>query len=199
MDVVLKQGDCRELSRELPDNSVDLICTDPPWFPEFMHLYEGLAKIAQRVLKPGGFLAAYCGHVTVPDALDRLRKHLDYYWIAAILHAGTASMRKDVKVFTSGHMVLFFQKPPRTKPPGWIQDVIRGGKCEKSNHPWQQPLIESKKLIAALSRPGELVLDPFAGAATTLLAARELNRSAIGYELDQATFEVAQQCLARIK
>ena len=199
MDIKLKQGDFRQLSQELPDSSVDLICTDPPWLMKFMSLYEDLGAVAKRVLKPGGFLAAYCGQGTMADALDRLRRNLDYYWIVTFQHGGKATKREAEKVFTGGHVVLIFQKPPRTKPPGWIYDLTLGGKFRKSNYGWEQPEIESRKLIGMLSRPGDLVLDPFAGSATTLVAARNLKREAIGYELDREVFEVAEQRLRRVK
>ena len=198
MDIKLKQGDFRQLSQELPDSSVDLICTDPPWLMKFMPLYEDLGAVAKRVLKPGGFLAAYCGQGTMADALDRLRRNLDYYWIVTFQHGGKATKREAEKVFTGGHVVLIFQKPPRTKPPGWIYDLTLGGKFRKSNYGWEQPEIESRKLIGMLSRPGELVLDPFAGSGTTLLSADSLNRHGIGFEIHQEYIDIYNKRNLRI-
>lgn len=48
-----------EKSKEIPDNSIDLIFTDPPY--ETLYLYGELAKVAIRVLKPGGHLVIYVG------------------------------------------------------------------------------------------------------------------------------------------
>jgi len=45
-------------------------------------------------------------------------------------------------------------------------------------------------LITLGSRPGDVVLDPFAGSGTTLLAARLLNRSSIGFELSPEYTEI---------
>ena len=54
----------------------------------------------------------------------------------------------------------------------------------KSRHRYQAPLGVIKALIRCYSQPGDLVLDLFAGGGTTLVAARELGRRVIGYEID---------------
>ena len=55
-------GDCRQKSEEIPDSSVDLIFTDPPYGRKSLPLYADLGKIAERVLKPGGSLVVYAPH-----------------------------------------------------------------------------------------------------------------------------------------
>ena len=48
----LKRGDSINLMAALPDNSVDLILTDPPYKKESIYLYDELAREANRILKP---------------------------------------------------------------------------------------------------------------------------------------------------
>src|SRR5712692_1712835 len=55
-------GDFREAGSTVPDNSVQLILTDPPYDGESVPLYAALAKFAARVLMPGGLCFAYAGH-----------------------------------------------------------------------------------------------------------------------------------------
>jgi DNA modification methylase len=75
--VTLHHGDCLDVLRELPDNSVDAVCTDPPYALEFMgrgwdkftpgefqHWCEQWATECLRVLKPGGHLLAFGGSRT---------------------------------------------------------------------------------------------------------------------------------------
>lgn len=64
-------------------------------------------------------------------------------------------------------------------------------------HPTQKPLGILRPLISYSSRGGALVLDPFAGSASTLIAARQLGRRAIGIELDEALCEAACRRLAQ--
>lgn len=69
---------------------------------------------------------------------------------------------------------------------------------QRFGHPDQKPLNLIKKLIAASSREGEVVFDPFSGTGTTLLAAQKLNRKWIGCELEQKWIDVANRRLHEI-
>lgn len=76
--------------------------------------------------------------------------------------------------------------------PGWYEaprdgSIVRGGK----------PLGLMRAIVADYSRPGDLIVDPFAGGATTLLAAAMEGRRAIGAEMDPETFEKAVARLRR--
>jgi len=63
-------------------------------------------------------------------------------------------------------------------------------------HTTQKPVRLMEALVADFSDEGETILDPFAGSGTTLLAARRLGRSAIGWERDAEIYEHARRCLA---
>ena len=54
---------------------------------------------------------------------------------------------------------------------------------DKEVHPATFPISLSKKVIELFTHEGELVLDPFVGSGTTLVAAQDLNRNAIGFDL----------------
>lgn len=57
-------GDARELAKAIPDGSIDLIFTDPPYPREFLPLYGWLAETAAQVLKPDGFMLPTAATVT---------------------------------------------------------------------------------------------------------------------------------------
>jgi DNA modification methylase len=65
-------------------------------------------------------------------------------------------------------------------------------KAERTNHPTQKPLSLIKKLIQGYSNPGDNVLDPFCGSGTTLLACHDLDRSGVGYEIEEEFYNEAQ-------
>jgi hypothetical protein len=75
----IRHGDFRDLSAELKSNSVDLVFTDPPYDDESLPLYGDMGEVAARVLKPGGSLVTYCGHMQFPDAALALKKHLRFW------------------------------------------------------------------------------------------------------------------------
>lgn len=64
---------------------------------------------------------------------------------------------------------------------------------ERTSHPAQKPLSLIKQLLSAYSNPGETVLDPFAGSGTTLLGCHDLDRSCIGYEMENKYYIEAQR------
>ena len=60
-------------------------------------------------------------------------------------------------------------------------------------HPASYPVSLCEKLISTFSRNGEVVLDPFSGIGSTLVAAKNLNRSAIGIDLSTRFCELARR------
>lgn len=68
---------------------------------------------------------------------------------------------------------------------------------EAGLHPTQKPIRLMQALIELATQPGQVVLDPFAGSGSTLLAARNLGRKFFGYELDPQYFSTAKDRLQR--
>ena len=73
----------------------------------------------------------------------------------------------------------------------WVADSYRHGQPGKVNHPTQKPLQLVGRHLAALTPPAGIVLDPFAGSGTTLVAAKTLGLRAIGIELEEEYCEIA--------
>lgn len=69
---------------------------------------------------------------------------------------------------------------------------------DKDIHPAVFPIAMAKKAIELFTHKGELVLDPFVGVGTTLVAARDLKRNAVGFDLNQKYIKVCKKRLAQI-
>ena len=69
---------------------------------------------------------------------------------------------------------------------------------ERTGYPTQKPLALLERIVTAHSRPGDLVLDPFCGSGTTLVAARRLERRWIGIDAGEAAVAVTRERLARL-
>ncbi|OIO34045.1 MAG: DNA methyltransferase [Candidatus Hydrogenedentes bacterium CG07_land_8_20_14_0_80_42_17] len=69
---------------------------------------------------------------------------------------------------------------------------------DKTLHPATFPLSLARKVIGLFTHEGELVLDPFVGSGTTLLAAQDLNRNAVGFDLQQKYIELSMSRICSI-
>ena len=66
----------------------------------------------------------------------------------------------------------------------------------KEQHPATFPIALAKRVIELFTHEGELVLDPFVGSGTTLLAAQDLNRNAAGFDLQEKYIDLCWQRIA---
>jgi ParB-like chromosome segregation protein Spo0J/16S rRNA G966 N2-methylase RsmD len=198
--ITLRCGDFREVLADLPADSVPLIFTDPPYDRASLPLYGDLARFAARVLCDGGSLLCYGGHYALPDILRHVLEGgggaLRFFWLIAIVHGGASARMHVQGVYVGWKPLLWFVKGERRRDDRGVRDCFAGGGAEKTYHDWAQGLQEARYYIAHLTRPGEPVVDPFAGSGTTLLAALLEGRRALGAERDPQTFRVALARLA---
>lgn len=186
--VTIYCGDCREIL-PLLDEPVDMVWTDPPYLREFTWAYSEIGRHAARLLVDGGHCFAYAGHQFLPETLARLTEHLEFWWLVACLHAGGNTVIWSRGVGAHWKPILWHRKPPTApvRPP--VTDTTRTGR-EKESHPWQQGA-DGAVYIDRLIGSRALILDPFAGSGTTLRMAKDLDRRAIGIEVDPKHCETA--------
>lgn len=77
----------------------------------------------------------------------------------------------------------------------WTYNTAKGDAQERPDHPCPKPLPLMRTLIEQFTDPGDLILDPFMGSGTTLRAAKDLGRRAIGIEVNEAYCKVAVERL----
>ncbi|MFO0847104.1 MAG: DNA methyltransferase [Gemmataceae bacterium] len=209
--VTVYHADCRAVLPSFPGGSVDFVLTDPPYLVSYRGRWgRGGRPIAgddgpgdwllpayaelRRVLRPDGFCVSFYGW-----------PHADAFlgaWRAAgfrpVSHLAFVKRQWGFGRFTRGRhetaFVLAKGRPP--KPARAIADVIDWRRERATVHPNQKPVASLTPLLASLAPPGGLVLDPFMGSGSTLLAARALGLPAVGVEVDRAHCEAAVRRLA---
>jgi ParB-like chromosome segregation protein Spo0J len=189
---------CRaaDLLDHLEPSSVDLIFTDPPYPAEFIDCWSELGELAVKALKPGGLLVAYTGQYLLPEVLDRLRDAgLSWFWCYAVAHDG-AFFRMNATHVQCGWKPLLVMRNGDGDPPNWHKDFVADGSREKTDHDWQQAEAEASYWIAELTKPDDLVVDPFVGSGTTPAACKELGRRFVGCDIDEQTVVAARERLA---
>ena len=185
-------GDFREHAERIPDGSVSLIFTDPPYDRKASKMLPDLAAFAAAKLADGGSLLCYVGQTQLPAALDAFREHLRYWWMVACVHSGGNTVMREYGINCGWKAVLWFVKGTRDDNSIMVSDVMSGGR-EKDQHEWQQAESEAAYWIEKLCPKDGVVCDPFLGGGTTAAAAKKLNRKWIGFEIDPATAKIASE------
>jgi site-specific DNA-methyltransferase (adenine-specific) len=113
-------------------------------------------------------------------------------WLVKPYKIGTTiadNMRNEgVGAFNEGAFLRYVREPENVIPCGTTLD-------ESRLHPAQKPVKLMEALIELTTAPGQLVLDPFCGSGTTLVAARRLGRRYLGFEINREFAALARQRL----
>jgi site-specific DNA-methyltransferase (adenine-specific) len=214
--IVIYHGDCRDLLPEL--GAIDALLADPPFgfgaYPTDRELdpatfFGGVAPRTVALMSYPEILVGWCVKV------GRVPNEWITWWPSnATLKAG--GRHKDVPretecigvfggVFADGVRQARADNRPRVN--GEVADTVRAGDVWRDPspglgfnhaerlHPNEKPLSLMVKLVALCSREGELVVDPTMGSGTTLRAAKDLGRRAIGIDLVEANCEIAAKRL----
>lgn len=196
-------GDMQTLGENIPNNSIDLIFTDPPYNEASLSLYADLENLAYRVLKPGGSLVTYFGHYALFKINDLIRANssLVYHWQIIVKHNGSKSRMHTRHIRPYYKPLLWYFKPTIEGKLTIYQDVadlVESKAVSKDNHEWEQSAIEAEYMIKPLTVEGNIVLDPFMGSGTTGEAALKLKRRFIGIEVDKEHYSITKQRLSKL-
>jgi len=168
---------------DIEPQSIDAIITDPPYSKEYLPTYEHLATMAKHLLKPNGSLFVMIGQSYLFAIGDILSKHLDYHWELCYLTPGGQAPHlwiKNVNAFWKP--ILWFSKG--TYGGDCVGDVIEShvNDNDKDFHDWGQSESGMADLIEKVTHPGDLILDPFMGGATTGAVALPTGRGFLGLD-----------------
>jgi site-specific DNA-methyltransferase (adenine-specific) len=198
----LRLGDLREVWADVPDGSVDCLVVDPPYDEAGIPLFEDLARLALRVLKPGRLAAIYCGHVHLDTEMELLAKGgLTWVWHGVNLLPGRHTQIYS-RMINGRHRSVLLLSAGNYRPRRWIHDAYfaegHGGPESRPDHKWQQAVEPVQHWVRQVSEPGEVVFDPCCGSGTTALAAVTEGRRFLGGDLDPASVETTRRCLEEL-
>jgi hypothetical protein len=188
-------GDCFQVLDGRFDASVGLMMADPAYNVKSIKSYGDLARLAARVLYPGGSLITYAGHYALSAIFAAVRKAvgkaLRHWWTLCLPHQGSSARQPGRGVYVGWKPLLWFTKGPR-RDLSFISDVLPTNIPDKCLHKWQQGDTEAEYLIERLTAPDDLVLDPMCGSGTAVAAALRLGRRGLGVEIDPDRANVAR-------
>lgn len=217
----LIHGDCLEVMKQIPNGSVDMVLTDPPYnisrknnfhtmgragidFGNWDHQADLFSYIDEvsRILKKGGAFVVFNGWKNLGD-ISRYGETLGLLTKDLIRLEKSNPMPRNIerRYVTDYEFAIWFVK----KGAKWVFNRIDKKyqrpkflkPVEKGLHPTQKNLSLMMDLIEIHSESGQIIVDPFMGSGTTGVAAKNLNRKFIGIELDEGYFEIAKKRIAQ--
>lgn len=193
-------GDARELAKEIPDESVDLIFTDPVY--ENVDDYRWLAETAMRVLKPNSACLAW---VSVRQAarsqIAMEETGLTYQWALQYAEFGRNTMLHLYGLLPKVTPCLYFTKGRRKAKP-YIPDlIINNAPADiKPNNElyfaWQKNQIILRRYLETFSKPGDIVYDPFCGSGSLEVTCKQTGRNFYASEIEPGRAEIGRKRLA---
>jgi len=219
--IALHNCDCYEFLKSLPDNSIDLIVTDPPYEKKSNGYYRGggafgtTNRTYHSNLDNKNLLNGV--NTSILDEMMRVMKHVNIYiWCnkdqirqyinyfqdynVELLswHKTNPVPTCNNKYLSDTEYLLFFRENGvkiygeyKTKRKWYVTPTNKEDK-KKYNHPTIKPLDIIENLIINSSQVGGVVLDPYMGSGTTGVACNKLGRAFIGCEIDKEYFDIAK-------
>lgn len=213
--ITIYHGDCREI---LPRIVADVVVTDPPYgisdSPNTTPNRQGKrAGMVNTWHPPSTWDTSICpdwcrlccasAHTVAWFGHWRKREEVCSYMThpirAEIVWAKDCHVGPPCPVAPSDERIwLFYRRqfnPRRFEPSVWHEPIIPT--WQHRFHRNEKPVSLMRRLVLFLSDTGDTILDPFMGSGTTLRAAKDLGRKAIGIEIEEKYCEIAVKRLAQ--
>jgi DNA modification methylase len=206
--VTIYHGDCRDILPEMlwDEPPFSAIVTDPPYGVDLK------GKATKHTAADGiGYRSSADSPEYITDVVVPIVSCLISTSVPMVMTPGIRSMFRYPEPRSVG--AIFYPSGAGSGPWGFIcsQPIFYYGAdpylaasmgsrpdsfssteaAEKNGHPCPKPIRTMEWLVRRASLPGAVVLDPFMGSGTTLRAAKNLGRKAIGIEIDERYCEIA--------
>ncbi|MGP1484859.1 MAG: DNA-methyltransferase [Campylobacter sp.] len=205
--------ECLNFMQNMPENSVDLILTDPPY-----EIYTKGGGASKRPLFTNNKVDKFSNGFDINAVFsqcERICKKLNLFCfcsnkqISKIMSWGEergynatllAWHKPNALPFTNNTFksdleFCVYMREIGVKIKGRSKLFTHNCGKSKFNHPTEKPLKIIKELILVASKNGDLVFDPFIGSGTTAVACKELNRNFLGCEIEAKYCEIAEKRL----
>ena len=209
--------DCLEGMKLIPDNSIDLVVTDPPYKTTSRGSSGGTGGILKDKLNMKGMVFEH-NSIKFSEWLPEL-----YRVLKERSHAYIMTNNKNLKdmlieienanfeifktliwaknspitnmYYMDSHEYIIFCRKGKAKRINncGTKSVLNIDNVKNKQHPTEKPIDLIKIFIENSSQENEIVLDPFMGAGSTAMACKELKRNFIGFELDKQYYDIANK------
>lgn len=198
----IHHGDCLELMKDIPDGSIDVVITDPPY-----GILGGSKSIGgSKLYRANEYNLEWDNERMSEDVFkefQRISNHqiiFGYNYFSDFLPTTNALIVWDKKEknnwfdnFSDGEVIwTSYKEPLRIYRHLWM-GALRRGKRIKRQHPTQKPVELMEWIINNYTKEGQTILDPFLGSGTTAIAALNTGRFFIGIEKEKEYVDIANK------
>ena len=196
----LRLGDCLEVMKTIPDNSVDLVLTDPPYGVDFGYTSiedskENLRTLVNKCLPEFKRIGKL---VAIISGVSNTELYLGADWrMAWVRPAGSGMGPFGFNCWTP--IVIYGKDPYLANRMGSRPDIFIDNKGKRDDgcakeHPCSKPRSVMSWLVQRLSvKKTDTILDPFMGSGTTGVVCKELERNFIGIEISPEYYKIAER------
>lgn len=212
----IKKDDAVNFIKKIPNKSVDLVLTDPPYGVERtswdIKAPISWCKEIPRVMKDGASLLIFCGKQNRFEVEKELRSAGLTFWQELIWVYRNGGVTRKSSYNGHHEPILWFVKDPKNfhlnfGKAQWVDTwtVINSARPQsnfsrdKKIHPTQKAIDVIERLVKYHSKKGDVVLDPFMGAGTTAVACKKMNRDFVGCDNNGNYVKLANQRVKSIK
>ncbi len=203
--VTIFHGDCREMSLWI--HPCDLLLTDPPYgvemgskdyaigsqhglvrekYASYHDTYDEFLNIVVPALKHA---MEFCKRGMVFMSAHRLQDLPRFDSLGGIFNSSACA--RDCWGFSTFLPIALYGHDPTIGNGSRSKVLVNNDVTEKNGHPCPKPYKWISWCVSRGSTEGETILDPFMGSGTTLRAAKDLGRKAIGIEIEEKYCEIA--------
>ena len=184
-------GNSSDILPLIPNESIDLILTDPPYAKKYSYTYDYLADFCPKILKNGASLLTIIGHYALPEIIEKFKDKLKYRWVFCMNQEEGSHARLSMGIEAMWKPILWYVKGS-FQYKGIIKDMLkidREDGIKKKWHKWQQSEQWAEFFISKLTKEEDIVLDPYLGSGTVGVVCERSNRRWIGIEIDEKCCE----------
>lgn len=211
--ITIYHGDCREVMASFPPCfRVDALVTDPPFGIGFKYeshddTPEGYGEFVWSAVERAEALLLPGSPVFVWQSMPNVRRFHEWFpreWRIFAAAKNFVQMRPVSMQYAYDPVVVWWTPGEQWAEGSASRDFhvgntagVIGKRTHEKAHPCPRPLDQVKHVVAQWVRPAGTVLDPFCGSGTTLVAAKDLGRAAIGIEIEERYCEIAAKRLSQ--
>ena len=220
-NIKIYNSDCMEMLKNIPDSSIDLIITDPPYDISCtggggnqghkitkmgvdlvdLNINTGydIRKVGKEIVRVMKKLNVYfwCNKKQIPEYFDFYVKEQGCKFDILTWNKTNPVPTFSNKYLTDTEYCLYFRNGGMCEPKNYEDaktywfDPINASDKQIWEHPTIKPQHMIEKLIRNSSKQGQLVMDLYLGSGTTAAACKKLNRNFIGSEINEKYYNIA--------